>query len=150
MQHSFWDFAEKIAIPLLVAGITYFIARKQLVNSGLTQFRQRWIDDLRDSISTFITEAEIISMLDMEDDEQYFEHFRELSRMSIRIALMLNPNEEEHNKVKSYVEKIRNIIHDDKISEKKLGQALNRNIEELLIASKLVLKKEWNRVKSNS
>jgi len=148
-QTTFWDFAEKIAIPLIVAGITYFIARKQLVNSGVTQFRQQWINDLRNSISLFITEAEIIAMIDMSDDKLYFEHFRELSQMSTRIALMLNPNEEEHESLNRCVEKIRDVIHNEKISEEKLGKKLNKNIDELLIVAKQVLKKEWVRVKKN-
>ena len=134
---------DRLCIPIIVAVITYVIAKKQIVNSGVTQFRQKWIDDLRNSISIFIAQAEMISMLDFDDDKQYFENFQDLSQMQNKIELMLNPLEEDHNQLIEIANKIREIIHDENIDDDELEEVLNKKIDELLDISKAVLKKEW-------
>jgi len=63
------DILGKICIPLFIVLITFVIARKQIINTGVTQFRQKWIDNLRDAISLYIAKAEMISILDLDDEE---------------------------------------------------------------------------------
>lgn len=53
---------------------------------------------MREAISLFIAKAEMIAMLNLDDDENYFEHYKELSTTN-KIELMLNPDEKGHNKI---------------------------------------------------
>jgi len=128
MKDYITDLLGKICIPLIIGYITYIIAKKQITSTGVTQFRQKWIDNLRDAISLYIAKAEMISMLDFDDDEKYFEHFKELSQMQYKIELMLNSSEKDHNEVIEYVGNIRDLIHDEEIHEDELDERLNELI----------------------
>lgn len=139
------DLAGKIIIPLIIGYVTYIISRKQIANSGVTQFRQKWIDSLRDAISLFIAKAEVIATLDYEDEETYVEHFFELSQMQGKIELYLNPNEDDHIEIIALMEDIREIIHEENWTDK-VEDKLNESIEELLDISRKVLRREWKKV----
>ena len=141
------DILSNICIPLIIGWITFIIAKRQIRGSGVTQFRQQWINDLRESISLFITKAELISMLDLDDDETYFDCFEELSQTQNKIELMLNPEEDDHNEVIAILDNMRELAHDEKLREDKLEARMNKEIEKLLAVSKRVLKREWNVVK---
>lgn len=146
-QSDFFQLISTIVIPLFVIGITFLIAKRQILNTGVTQFRQQWIDNLRESISIFIAKAEMISMLDLDDDDGYLEHFKELSQTHHKIELMLNPEEDDHNKIIEKLDEIRELIHDEEIGEDELEEKLDNVIVELLEVSKRTLKREWNVVK---
>jgi hypothetical protein len=141
------DLLGKICIPLIIGWITFVIAKRNIINTGVTQFRQQWIDNLRNSISVFIAKAEVISLMDFEEDEPYTEQFEELCQMQYKIELLLNPLEDNHNEIISLLESIREIIHDEKISDARMDKELSRNIDDLLDITKTVLKEEWNIVK---
>lgn len=143
------DLGGKVLIPLIIGWVSYKIARRQISNSGVTQFRQKWIDNVRDAISVFIAKAEVISMLDYDEDEAYFEHFKELSQMQHKIELFLNPQEEDHNEIVELLNDIREIIHEETIDEK-LEDKMYDKIQKLLNVSKRVLKREWNVVKKGA
>jgi len=147
MSNYIFDLIGKICIPLIIGYVTFIIAKKQIVNAGVTQFRQKWIDNLRDSISIFIAKAEMISMLDFEDNEAYFIHFKELSQMQYKVELMLNASESDHKEISTFMWEIRDLIHDEDINEKDLEFALDDTTEKLVNASKRVLKREWGVVK---
>jgi len=140
------DLGGKILIPLTIGWVSYIIARRQIANSGVTQFRQKWIDNVRDAISIFIAKAEVISLLDFEEEEPYREQFKELSQMQHKIELFLNPNENDHNEIVKLMDEIRDIIHEEDLNDK-LEDKLYDKIQELLDVSKRVLKREWNVVK---
>lgn len=150
-METYLNLIEKIIIPVIIpialAFFSFHIAKQQIINAGVTQFRQQWIEDLRESVSTFIAKAELIAMTDLEDDQNYMEHIQELSESQNRIELMLNPLEDEHNKIVEGLVAIRALIHDSKISDKKLAERLDANTVTLLSATKRVLKSEWLRVK---
>ena len=79
-------------VSIIATGSAIYIARLNRQTSTVTQFRKVWIDTLTDSVSNFIAMAEMISMLDIDkEDDLYFEHFKELSRMHNKVLLMLNP-----------------------------------------------------------
>lgn len=50
MKFDVVDLLGKICIPLVIGFISYFIAKKNINATGITQFRQKWIDTLRESI----------------------------------------------------------------------------------------------------
>ena len=136
------------SVTVLAVIITYVIAKQNRWNTGLTQFRQKWIDELRNAISLFITKAEMIIMFDLDDNKNYFEHFKELSEMNNRVELLLNPTEDDHNEIIEKMNEIREIIHDETYEDHDvLTMDVDAKIEELLSITKRVLKKEWNVVK---
>lgn len=141
------DLLGKVCIPIIIGVITFIVAKKQITNAGVTQFRQKWIDNLRDAISIYIAKAEMISMLDFDDDKTYFEHFKELSQMQYKIELMLNSSESDHADIVEIIGEIRDIIHDEDINEDELENNLGELILELVEVSKRVLKREWSIVK---
>jgi hypothetical protein len=64
----FYGIAINAFISVTAVIVTYIVAKQNRWNTGVTQFRQRWIDNLRDAISLFIAKAEMIYMLDLDDD----------------------------------------------------------------------------------
>jgi hypothetical protein len=126
------------------------IAKQQITNSGLTQFRKQWIDNLTNSISLFVAKAEMISMLEFDDYENYDEHFQELSQMHYKIELLLNPLEEDHLELVCLIGQIRDIIHDEEMEDDKIENELDNLIAQLMKVAKTVLKREWNVVKNGN
>ncbi len=150
-----WEYIEKInftnivstmLIPLIIGWITFVIAKKQIRGTGVTQFRQQWINNLTEAISLFIAKAEVISILDL-DDEDYTVHFKELSQTQHKIELMLNPKEKDHNELNEAIDIVRDLIHDEDLEDNELNEKMNEEIEKLLAVAKRVLKREWEVVK---
>jgi hypothetical protein len=138
------DLFSKLLIPIIIGYVTYLIAKRQIANSGVTQFRQNWINELRSTISLFISKAELISILDVDDEKNYREAFKDFCQCQYKIELLLNPNESDHNSIITHLEKIRQLIHtEDEIDEEELDQS----IVILLEVTKRVLKREWQVVK---
>lgn len=147
MKQDIFSLISQILIPILVAIVTYVIAKRQITNAGVTQFRQNWIDNLRDAISVYVSKAEMITILDFDDDKSYQEHFKELSQMQYKIELLLNPNESDHLEIVSLIRNIRDVIHDEEITDEKMDEQVDNLIDRLMDVTKKVLKREWNVVK---
>lgn len=143
--NTFLEITERVlvptTIPIIIGLITFRIAKKQINNTGITQFRQQWINSLRDTLSRFISKAEYIFIT--EDDDKVDEAYREMVEAQYKIELLLNPEEADHNNVTNLLEKIRNIVFEEKIDE----DTFDKNISQLLKESKKVLKREWIVVK---
>lgn len=136
-----------IIIPIIIGYITYLIAKKQITNAGVTQFRQQWIDNLRTAISDYISKAEFLLLeikTNKRNEQQLIDIYQELLRLRYKIDLMLNQKEEDHKKIVAFLVSIRNGIYDDKVSI----IDLQTNISQLNEFAKTVLKQEWNVVKS--
>ncbi len=130
-----------ILIPVIIGFITYIIAKKQIANTGITQFRQQWISSLRDTLSVFISRAEYTHV--QQDQNEIKRTFRELVEAEFKIELLLNPLEDDHNKLVEKLREIRDLVYFFPNDE-----TLDNNIDELLQISKKVLKREWNVVKT--
>jgi H2-forming N5,N10-methylenetetrahydromethanopterin dehydrogenase-like enzyme len=129
-----------VLIPIIIGIITYSIAKKQIINTGVTQFRQQWINSLRDTISIFISRAEYTII--EENQEKIKDAFRDIVEAEFKIELLLNPLENDHNKLVAKTREIRDLIYIDRENE-----SLDRHIDELLDITKKVLKREWIVVK---
>ena len=142
-----WGVIINAMVSALAIFVTYIVAKQNRWNTGVTQFRQQWINNLRDAISLFIAKAELISMLDL-DDNAYYAHFEELSQMNSKIELLLNPTEDDHNELVDKMGEIRELIHSEITEDfEEFEDMVENNVQELLEISKRVLKKEWNVVK---
>jgi len=143
----YFGIAINALVAIIAVTVTYIAGKRNRWNSGVTQFRQEWINDLRQAISLFIAKAEVISMLDLDDDE-YYEHYQELSESNNMVELLLNPNEDQHNELISKMDEIRELIHDETYNDPdKFEKKVDKKVMELLEISKAVLKTEWNVVK---
>lgn len=125
-----------------------------------SEFRQEWIDRLREDISAFTSQVESISAMynfalrnnpNILQSPAEYEKFvnsvspnlREIANMHHRIKLRLNP--EEHKSLIALVSEINGVFSDVKaISDFERVESLITN---LIKESQIVLKHEWKRVK---
>jgi len=125
-----------------------------------SEFRQGWIDRLREDISTFTSQVEYVSAMyefALKNDPDSFHspkeqekfvksispRLREIANMHHRIKLRLNP--EEHKSLAALVTEITGLFPDIRaISDVARVETLITN---LIKESQLVLKREWKRVK---
>jgi hypothetical protein len=124
-----------------------------------SEFRQNWIDRLREDITAFTSQVEFLSSLysfTLENNPASLESpqaeefvktihpsLREIANMHHRIKLRLNPK--EHQRLINLVTEINGLFSDIKaISSSERVEGL---IAELVNESQSVLKGEWKRVK---
>ncbi|NTV66927.1 MAG: hypothetical protein HGB06_04460 [Chlorobaculum sp.] len=134
-----------ILIPIIIGFITYIIAKKQITNTGITQFRQQWINSLRDTLSLFIARVEYTII--QEDKVKIKEAFREMVEAEYKAEMLLNPVEDDHNELVKKMREIRKMVYEDESEVSKIDDKIDDEIDELLSISKRVLKREWNVVK---
>lgn len=135
------DIGGKLLIPIIIGIITFVIAKRQITNTGVTQFRQQWINTLRDTISIFISKAEYTIV--QTDKEKIKEAFSELCLAQYKIEMLLNPQENDHNEIIKQIKEIRYLVYEEPEKEDKIWE----EIDKLVQLSKQVLKREWAVVK---
>ena len=136
--------------------ISIYVTKKQLRASVNSKSRQEWINTLRDEITNYLfgfiklegmlfDNAQAIIGNNMAEkphsSKDLTKALDELQKHKIKISLLINPNEDDHKKLIEILEEAyQNIRTKDK----------NRSeIEaEILTQSQLILKREWERVKS--
>lgn len=122
-----------------------------------TEFRQAWIDRLRDDVAEFLSYHSLMSYQirlkdptkknDFSFQKETFDSMREeilnIERVHSAISLRLNPR--EHNHIARKLEEIKSLYGKKEILNASLMQ---KHEDELLGMFQKELKKEWNRVKS--
>ncbi len=135
--------ASLIALLAVIVGplISLRIARRQTISP----MRQKWINVLRSKIVEYVTELRT-AILPLEGqyplaDKEVIVFYKRVVSIRIEIELMLNPEEEDHNKLISLMK--------DSIEENETkGKIINKKkLRELLDDTKKVLKSEWKVVK---
>lgn len=143
---------------VIAATLTSLISLIGLIiskESKISDFRQNWIDELRKDLALVITNAHLLDgykqlNLDGTENKDIFndvkQYFHEINSASSRISLRLNSSENESNNL------LNSIANLEAYLSKKLidvdETAVNKLEKEIIMNSKIVLKKEWNRVKS--
>lgn len=136
-----------VALAALFVGpiVTLKVAKRQIVSP----IRQKWIDELRELMSEFLSECQkaIIfnegkGSLNIENTDE--ELFRKLLYFEQKLRLMLNPNEDDHTKLTEIVKEIAEETHHGVGDFIKFGEKVDRATR----LSQQILKKEWERVKS--
>lgn len=97
-------------------------------------------------LATGVTKAEMIMQLDFDDNENYLEHFNELTQMQYKIELLVNPNEEDHMEIVRLIGDIRDAVHDEVVDDE-FEDEVDKLFEDLMKVTRGVLKREWNVVK---
>src|SRR5258708_35615060 len=145
-------------IALLAIGATFTVALANLIyairNNRKTAFvntvtasRLKWIDSLRDKVSTFIAvTARLIDPAMASSEPQSVNMLlRERDTLVHQIVLHLNPNDPEDQAIQRFVDQVVALTSAD---------SSNPTIPGLLVdlrnATQVYLKKEWTRVKRES
>jgi hypothetical protein len=153
-----------IMFAAIVGGFFSFVSLVSSKEQKVSEFRQEWINGLRDDLSVFFSSARALCRTMQEtrspnttdDDIQDFKFGKEkIGHMRLagadalyRIKLRLNKNEPEHKKLQCLLEtaiKIQNRINIDKGLD--YTDALDA-IERASDYSQDILKSEWERVKN--
>lgn len=146
---------DKIAIVGIIA--TFIIAAINLIymviNNRQTTFvntvtssRLKWIESLRDKISTFIAViAQILSPELASKDSDVAALLRERDTLMHQIILHLNPHDAEDQAIQQLIEKAVTLSRGGTY-----GTELQTSLLDLRNATQAYLKKEWTRVKQES
>jgi len=143
IQNYIIEMLRYLLIPLVIAFVSYYLAKRQLNSSNINLFRQRWMEDLRSNVSLFIAKAETISIIDLDDDEAYMKHFQELVQTQMKVELLLDSEEEDHNKLIEEMDKLRDLIHEKEINDEKVQDSIYHILE----STKDALYNEWMIIK---
>jgi uncharacterized protein YneF (UPF0154 family) len=142
--------------------VSFFISRRQIKNSlELNQrqtdsslavankqivapMRQKWINDLRDLIAELASDS--LHYFRAGHDFEGYKNFQRLTFLESKIQLMLNPNEEDHQKLEWMIAEMLKALQ----SGGEQGRAdFIATHPEVMKFSRQVFKREWNRVKEN-
>ena len=124
--------------------LSSWIARRQLV----APIRQKWIDELRDLITEFLSTAQMIVVFNktngiLNEENVEKESYMKLFSIERKLTLMLNPSEDLHNELLMSVRKLLDEVEHGVNNLLQFGPLVNN----ITIVSQKILKKEWVRVK---
>jgi len=126
-------------------------ANKQASVAVRSNNRQAWINSLRDALAEFSSVARVITLA-KEFDDQYA-RVEKLYFLEQKMALLLNPNEEDHENLLHVATEARKAViailaFKEKPEQRdEQHQQLKKSLSELTSVAQPILKKEWERVK---
>jgi hypothetical protein len=144
-----------VIVAAIIGGGITFIVTVLAKDQKTSEFRQEWIDALRNDLAEMIslfsvlsdtfrlmskagrTEDEIFKKLTENNDI-----FCKLEMVNARIKLRINPT--EHKKLLNAILRLREYIGSEQKGNSKIADGL---VDEMVKESQVVLKNEWNRVK---
>jgi hypothetical protein len=119
--------------------------RASFVNTVSTS-RLKWIDSLRDKVSEFIAvTSRLVDRKPPPGDAKAGELLLQRDTLVHQIVLHLNPHDPEDLKIKTLVLNVKLLTDDEPMSKE-----ISNSLVQLRDATADYLKKEWNRVKSES
>lgn len=128
-----------------IAGAIAFLASVFTKENKVSEFRQAWIDALRDDISDFVGTFYWVSDIaprKPDDLTEMKEEFVKLERMQARIELRLN-DKKEH---KELLRKLHGIVRLETFNIQD-SRTRDKALHAFVAESRKILKKEWKRVK---
>jgi hypothetical protein len=136
-------------IVTLILGIgnaiaNYRASRRTMFINTVTSQRIKWIEQLRQDISTFSGLTHTWCFSELEGKPQEYELLKEIDRLRHVIRLRLNPAGEHDKKIEQLIEEIPTLTE---ISKR---QELKRALNELTSTAQLLIKEEWEKVKEES
>lgn len=154
------DVALGATLAALISAIAVYITTVLSKEQKTSEFRQVWIDGLRDDISEYLSKVQSIHSLgrahagSTEQEKlklvvDMMDHIQEAQVCEYRIVLRLNPIEHTSltTKITSFQEEMLKISSAN-LNREKLIFEQDILTEALIKDSQAVLKKEWKRVKS--
>jgi len=144
---NYWTmYVIPISIQLLIAGTTLYVVRRQIINAGVTQFRQQWIDNLRNTLSDYCSLVRSIMLMwdpTNRDENKALVLYKDFEQAKFKINMLINPNEKDHIELVRIIE----IIHKDTTDPLREDLKVNKLLGELTKCSQKIFKTEWNRVR---
>ena len=129
----------------LIAGGASFIGLLITNQSKVSEFRQEWIDSLRDEVATLI--SDVFTIHDAQTTRRDLKNldacFTEMHKVNALISLRLNLKEKESLAIISAMAALKDAIY----SEKSTFPEVAAKVDSLTHATNVVLKSEWRRVK---
>jgi hypothetical protein len=137
--------------------ITLQIGRAQIRASVISNNRQRWIETLRDLISSFCAQATTAALarktlLDttgslLVSDPAMLEKLEEVMKTYTKIRLMTNPLEADHQQLVALLTEAMTTLRTAPV-EADLEPIIRDAVEVVITTSQALLKREWARVKA--
>lgn len=145
------DVAIGAIVAALIAGLISLIGLIVSKEQKTSEFRQSWIDALREEMAVYITsinalhdalKVEYASYGDKVDKLSPI--YAELNKVTLRIQLRTNPEEDGHKPLRQTMDKIKRLSAD----EDEMTLANLKPLETVfIIEAQKILKHEWKRVK---
>ncbi len=122
-------------------------SRKTAFVNTVTTSRLKWIESLRDKVSSFIaiTQRILSPQSGLKDAQNFSGLLRERDTLMHQIVLHLNPHDAEDQAIQHAVERVLALTSSGMSSPE-----LDGLLVELRNATQVYLKKEWTRVKRES
>jgi hypothetical protein len=134
--------SDAIGAALIAGGVS--VTGLLITNqSKVSEFRQEWIDHLREEISTLIMHAFTIFDSNGANVEVLDKSFAEVRKLTTLITLRLNLDEDESKAIIEAMNALRDEIH-----KKTTFALVDEKAKALTVATVVVLKMEWERVKT--
>lgn len=157
-QIDFGNFTVGVA-TILIAFITLFVALRsnsRANNQKIAEFRQQWIDDLRDQVSYYfkishqIATSFLVAGNEKVAHQDTQDHYAELFELEYYVRLKLNPGEQDHQDLVKAMVAIRNLAEKMRKPDQRSCETIEAFKQarlKLVNITKRVLKSEWDRLK---
>ena len=139
--------------------VTLSVGKRQFAATVLSTNRQRWIEQLRDLLAEFIAQLGTVwviratwqgkwdkGLAPIAADPARVEKMQRLLLVQWKIRLMLNPTEADHQELYAAVEKALDRLREERSEETETAT----DIEAISRLGQMILKREWQRVKSGT
>lgn len=130
--------------------VSMWAAQRQSRVAVLSANRQAWINALRDLISEYISISGLIHAGDWSNrtEIEFDQKMERLALLSAKIRLMLNPKEEDHQRLSKLLgDLLLTMGGRAAAGNKRDAQKARTLVNELVPLSQSILKREWERVK---
>jgi hypothetical protein len=147
---AFTTLAAVIISPL----ISIYVVKRQFAAQVISANRQKWINELRERIASFVTEISFLEteILPLKSDSPnttlitkvITERSKRIHLLLSEVELYINPNEVDHAKLMDLMHEAATITHNQLATGQKTDRKYGREITNL---AQTILKREWVRVK---
>jgi hypothetical protein len=135
-----------VALAAVILGpfLSMWVARRQIV----APIRQKWIDELRDLITEFLSTAQILVVVNqsngiLNQDDVDKEAYKNMLSIERKLTLMLNPNEQLHIQLMDHIRDLLDKTEHGTPNLLEFGPVVIKVTE----TAQEILKEEWVRVK---
>jgi hypothetical protein len=148
------------ALAAIIIGpfVSWKIAKRQISATTVTASRQRWINNFQNTLADFLTNTSMYYAIDKNHDLikqknpdgqlqlEQIHRIEQVTQLSYKIQLLINPNEADHKTLASLADCICSKLNTPK-EESKNFQERETKKEEFIRLSQKLLKCEWERIK---
>jgi hypothetical protein len=127
---------------------TFDVTRQQIAATIVSASRREWISELRNALAAFQAATnELLYQRTLGETSKWQDHpsFQPANELRFKIALLINPNEDDHRRLLALVDERMNLLAVQPSSELlKASQLVGAQITDV---AQHILKREWERVK---